>query len=473
MSLLPTTLGTRPRLAVEIRAEGVVAARAEDAEAVVSAVAYGILPVGTVMPMLKAGNVPGRSATVMAVKRALEAVALKERQTTLVVPDAAVRVLLLEFDALPAKAAEALSVVRFRLKKLLPFEADEAVVSYQVMSTQRGLVRVLAVAVPKTVLEEYEGVVREAGFEPGAVLPSTLAACAGMGEIEAAALLVNAGESAVTTAIVQGGVLLLHRTVDLQTSGLEASTLDADVAVIPAIPQELLARPRGLSLVDVEDSVAEWAQQEPLNGYGVVDDDRIGRAAAMEAERLAQEIAAEAEAELAGVRVSREEMLPSLAELEAQRMTAAAREVTQAVSVAAAYFEDTLQMAPGVVLAAGTLGAAALGVLLQEAGFGDQEMRVREMIEPAMLGPARPRHGCRLAGWPGFEERCEADESERLKPRCAYRSIWRPGRSWSCGHCWRGCGWRWWCSPCWEPGWGLRCMRCARRLRSPPRRWMR
>ena len=385
MALLPTALGTRPRLAVEIRAEGVIAARSEDAQALLSAVSYGVLPAGTVAPALKAGNVPGRAATVAAVKKALEAVALKERQTTVVVPDAAVRVLLLDFDALPAKTAEALPVVRFRLKKLLPFDADEAVVSYQVMSTQRGLVRVLAVALPKDVLAEYEGVVREAGFEPGAVLPSTLAACAGMGEIEAAALLVNAGETAVTTAIVQGGILLLHRTVDLQASGLDESSFapSASVTAPPmAIPVELLALP----LVDRESSAGEWARQEPIAGYGLVDDERISAVAAMEAERLAREIAAEVEAEADGARVPREEMLPPLGEVEAQRLTAAAREVTQAVSVAAAYFEDTLEMAPGVVLAAGTLGADALGSLLRDAGFSDREMRVREVIEPAMLG---------------------------------------------------------------------------------------
>ena len=385
MAFLPTTLGTRPRLAVEIRAEGVVAARAEDALAVVSAVAYGLLPVGTVMPALKPGNVVGHAATVAAVKKALEAVALKERQTSVVVPDAAVRVLLLDFDALPAKAIEALPVVRFRLKKLLPFDADDAVVSYQVMSSEKGLVRVLAVAVPRDVLAEYESVVREAGFEPGAVLPSTLAACAGMHAIEAAALLVNAGETAVTTAIVQGGILLLHRTVDLQSTGLLEPIVEAPAPVmaIPEIPNELLAHPSRLSLVDVDSSSGEWARQEPVNGYGVIDDHRISEAAAIEAERLAQEIAAEAEAE---ERLTREQMLPPVEEIEAQRLTAAAREVTQAVSVAAAYFEDTLRMAPGVVLAAGTLGADTLGELLQEAGFGAEEIRVREMIEPAMLG---------------------------------------------------------------------------------------
>ena len=39
---------------------------------------------------------------------------------------------------LPSKVAEALPVVRFRLKKLLPFDADDAMVSYQVMSSDEG-----------------------------------------------------------------------------------------------------------------------------------------------------------------------------------------------------------------------------------------------------------------------------------------------------------------------------------------------
>jgi type IV pilus assembly protein PilM len=274
-------------------------------------------------------------------------------------------------------------VVRFRLKKLLPFDADEAVVSYQVMSTARGLVRVLAVAVPKEVLAEYEGLVREAGFEPGAVLPSTLAAVAGLSEMEAPVLLVNAGETAVTTAIVQGGILLLHRTVDLAAEGVQEQV--ASAAAVPAleIPVELLALP----LVDVESSAGEWARQEPVNGYGVIDDHHLDEAA-----RLAREIEAEALAEL----VAEDVRLPPAAmrtapvdrleaDLFASRLTAAAREVTQAVSVAAAYFEDTLQSLPGIVISAGTMGAERLSGLLIESGISEGEMRVREMIEPAML----------------------------------------------------------------------------------------
>jgi type IV pilus assembly protein PilM len=381
MGLIPTTLGTRPRLAVEIRPEGVVAARAEDAQAIVSAVAKAAPYGGTAVPVLAGDAVTtaaqtGRRETIAAVKKALEAVALKERQTTLVLPDAAVRVLLLEFEQLPAKPVEALAVVRFRLKKLLPFDADDAAVSYQVMSSGKNIVRVLAVAVPKEVLAEYEAMVREAGFEPGAVLPSTLAACAGLPEMDAAQLIVNAGETSITTAIVQGGVLLLHRTVDLGMNGEPAFLADmpADVPPVEA----------ALPLVDLHATAGEWAKQQPLTGYGLIDDHLIGDEATFQALRLASQIAAEAEG-----RVPREEMLPpvpeTLAEAHVAEVSAATREITQALSVAAAYFEDTLQMAPGVVLAAGSIGADALGALLRDAGFDEAEMRVREMVEPAML----------------------------------------------------------------------------------------
>src|SRR5208283_2101060 len=181
MDFLPRSLGTRPRLACEVRAEGVVAARAEDAFAVLSAVSRVPLADEVVVPRLRAvdangevdnsaapsgvgGDAAGRAAVVAAVRKALEAVCLRSREVTLIVPDASVRVLLLDFDELPAKPVEALPVVRFRLKKLLPFDADDAAVSYQVMATAKGSLQVLAVAMPRQLLADYESVVREAGF---------------------------------------------------------------------------------------------------------------------------------------------------------------------------------------------------------------------------------------------------------------------------------------------------------------------
>ena len=178
MEFLPKALGTRPRLAVEVRAEGVVAARAEDAAGLLVAVSRADLPAGALVPGLKPGNVVDRGALTAAIRSTLDSVAGRNtgasgrrlRDVTLVVPDASVRVLLLDFDALPGKVVEALPVVRFRLKKLLPFEVEESVVSYQIMSSTKTSVTVLAVAIPRDVLAEYESIVTAAGCLPLPIL---------------------------------------------------------------------------------------------------------------------------------------------------------------------------------------------------------------------------------------------------------------------------------------------------------------
>jgi type IV pilus assembly protein PilM len=376
MEILPRTIGTRPRLACEVRAEGVVAARAEDASAVLSAVSRVTLEDGVAVPHLRTGQAgvtvaseagnsaangiiggvgagaAGRTKLVAAVRSVLEAVVLKTREVTLVVPDSAVRVLLLDFDELPAKAAEALPVVRFRLKKLLPFDADDAAVSYQIMTTSRGVVQVIAVAMPREVLEDYENVVREAGFEPGAVLPSTLAALAGLSESEIPLLVVNAGSEGVTTAIVKGNSLLLHRTVDLAAESRGPLRADDPTAV-------------------------------PVNEQS--SDSSIAAIAA----RLA---AAGAHAPVAGAQVP---VIAAETVIEAS-LEAPSSEVAQAVSVAAAYFEDTLQTLPAVVLSAGPMGADVLIGVLDEAYIGMNTVAVQEIVDRQMLGA-----GAASAGQPG------------------------------------------------------------------------
>jgi type IV pilus assembly protein PilM len=350
MEILPKTLGTRPRLAVEVRAEGVVAARAEDAAALLTAVARADLAEGAVTPGLKAGNIVNMAAVTSALRRVLDGVAGSGRErlrdVTVIVPDAAVRVLFVDFDQLPSKAAEALPVVRFRLKKLLPFDADEAMVSYQVMSTEKNSVKLLAVAMPKSVLEEYEAAVLAAGYLPGAVLPSSLAALAGLEETPAPVLVVNAGMGTVTTAIVQAGMLLLHRSVDMSASGNAPLTA---TSVLPVVSRESTAQ--------------EWAQQEGRyqEERGPSGWDRFDAEAAMQAAMVETAVTREIE------------------------VGAAAREVAQAVSVAVAYFEDSLQHPPDQLLVAGTLGTESLAAMMEESGL--EGLRVREIVEPGMIEP--------------------------------------------------------------------------------------
>ena len=129
-------------------------------------------------------------------------------------PDTAVRVFVLDFDSLPSKAAEALPVLRFRLRKMIPFDVEHAGLSYQVLTESKNECRVLAAVLPGPVLAEYEAVARMAGYEPGAVLPTSLAALGAIDSDEPV-LAANLSALALTTSIAQGQDLLLYRTLDL------------------------------------------------------------------------------------------------------------------------------------------------------------------------------------------------------------------------------------------------------------------
>ncbi len=206
----------RPTLACEITPGGVIAARqsakgSSDSDAVI---AFAPFPAGIVNPGLTDANFADQPRVVAALKKALDEVAARDKQLTLVVPDAAVRVLLMDFDTLPAKVQEALPIVRFRLKKLAPFEVDDAAVSYQVLRQESEQTKVLATVMPAVIRAEYESAVRAAGYEPGVVLPATLASLAAL-PTEGASLVINHNGHSLTTAITRGDELLLHRTLEL------------------------------------------------------------------------------------------------------------------------------------------------------------------------------------------------------------------------------------------------------------------
>lgn len=238
--ILSPNTNLRPQLACEITPEGVIAARQQkDAQAVVS---FAPLAPGVVQPGLSGPNFSDEAAVVAALGKALDEVAAaREKQLTLVIPDAAVRVLMLDFDSLPAKPQEALPIVRFRLRKLMPFEVDDAAVSYQVMRQQAGETRALVTVMPASVRTEYEGALRAAGYEPGVLLPSTLASLAALTTSDPA-LVVNRNGISLTTAIASGDELLLHRTQELPTGdGADREEMAESVSVARAYFEDTLS----------------------------------------------------------------------------------------------------------------------------------------------------------------------------------------------------------------------------------------
>src|ERR1700727_1891096 len=165
----------RPSIACEIAADRVLAGRAADKGRLVEMSSARELAPGTVIPDLMEPNLRDASAVRQAIESALSSVGGHSRDVIAILPDTSVRVVLLDFETLPAKQEEAEAVVRFRLKKSLPFDPADARISYHAQSTKKG-VRAVAAVVLNTVLQEYESAFRDAGYSPGMVMPSMLAA---------------------------------------------------------------------------------------------------------------------------------------------------------------------------------------------------------------------------------------------------------------------------------------------------------
>jgi len=236
----------RPPAAVEIAPQGVLAA-ATPATGQPPVFAFEPLKAGALTPGIAEQNVKTPEAVAAAMRNALGKVSPRSRAVTLVVPDSVVRVFILDFDSLPSKAVEAVPVLRFRLRKMLPFDGEHAGLSYQMLSENKTECRVLAAVLPGPILAEYEAVVRQAGYEPGAVLSSSLAALAGLDKMEAV-LVANLTDRALTTSIANGQDLLLFRTLDLpEDPGLRLDEVQRDIAVAAAFYEDKLgSRPHVL-----------------------------------------------------------------------------------------------------------------------------------------------------------------------------------------------------------------------------------
>ena len=208
----PSSNLAKPKLACEIAADRVLAGRLTDAGNGLEACAARELAPGSVVPDLVEINLRQRETVRAGIESALSSVAGRSKDVIAIVPDAAVRVMLVEFDTLPSDHEEALGVVRFRLKKSLPFDVDKAKISFHAQKVNDE-VRVVAVVGLSTVIEDYEAAFRDAGFSPGVVLPSMLAAL-GAADGKRPTLVIKVDAHTTSIAILNEDQLQLFRTLE-------------------------------------------------------------------------------------------------------------------------------------------------------------------------------------------------------------------------------------------------------------------
>jgi type IV pilus assembly protein PilM len=221
-----------PPMIVEMAPHYVAAAREAGTGVRLDGVAVEPLPAGSVMASPVETNVTQPDAVRGALRRVFGHIPPHGSPVTLVVPDQVVRLFILPFDKLPRRASEALPLLRWRLKKSVPFDMDETVVSWSRQGGRDGSLEIVAAVARQRIVREYEEIIESLGTHAGVVVSSTLATLPLLEET-GATLLARLSGKTLTTVIVHGASLCVYRSTDMPA---EAAQLDPQAMLDEIFP---------------------------------------------------------------------------------------------------------------------------------------------------------------------------------------------------------------------------------------------
>lgn len=265
-----------PATVLEIAATHVAAARWGRGITHLSAFAAEPLPDGAIVPSATQQNILNQDAVGSAIRSVLSRVPTQGQDVALLIPDAVIRVFILAFENFPRRGDEALPLLRWRLKKSLPFDAEEAVVSWMRQSGRDGKIEIVAAVARQKITREYESMAEGAGLFAGVVQSSTLATLP-MLDPHGATLLARMSARNLTTVIVRGETLCVYRSTELGT--------ETDVLQPQAVFDEVFP-----ALAFYQDTWGERVEQLRVAGFGTGEEalrEMLGREIGCLAEPLA------------------------------------------------------------------------------------------------------------------------------------------------------------------------------------------
>jgi type IV pilus assembly protein PilM len=247
-----------PPLVVEIAPNHVAAARWGKTRGTLESFAVEPLPAGAVIASPVDANIQQPDAVTSAVRRVLSRTQNPGGSVALLIPDPVVRVFILAFETLPRRADDALPLLRWRLKKSVPFDVDETVVSWMRQEGREQKLEILTAVARNRIVREYEQIVETLGSNVGVVLSSTLASLPLL-EDRGATLFVRLSGRTLTTVIVRSGNVCVYRSSELPA---EAATLDPHAMLDEIFP----------AIAYYQDTWGGTVDRARLSGLGVRDE---------------------------------------------------------------------------------------------------------------------------------------------------------------------------------------------------------
>jgi type IV pilus assembly protein PilM len=243
-----------PDLVFEISSDAVRMARVSDPQNI----HVQPLPPGTISPSPLHDNIVLIEAFNEAVANLMPP-GKGKRSTALLLPDHCAHVAVLDFDNFPDKAEEQLALIRFRLKRGVPFDIDSAALSYWIQETpaqsregkgSKSRREVVVAVTPTEIVSRYEAPFRAAGLNPGLVSLAPLA-CLDLADSRGILAIARLSGNVLTILAKHNDTLRVIRSIEL-----------AEITN-PAIANHLHQ-----TFVYIEDNLGAPASQLLLAGFG-------------------------------------------------------------------------------------------------------------------------------------------------------------------------------------------------------------
>jgi type IV pilus assembly protein PilM len=233
---------------------------------------------GTVRVSPTEENILRADAVARAVKDVTgEAGGRKRRTAALILPDYAGRTTVLDFDSFPAKTEEQESLIKFRLRKAVPFDIDSASVSYHAQPRSGSKkVDVIASAISLETLARYEAPFRAAGLHVGFVAPAMIVALNAL-PANGCQVVVKMNGLVLALAVLDGGALRLLRTIELPEASPDA-IFDHLIPTLTYVEDEWGQKPQRVYTVGLDPQwLAPDVAAEPLpTPYGTAQSHNAG-----------------------------------------------------------------------------------------------------------------------------------------------------------------------------------------------------
>lgn len=159
-------------IGVEINTQGVVCALTGGSAASprVERVSGESFPPGTLQASFREQNILDPDSFVAGLKSAYNQLLCRSDRVAVSLPEAVSRIMLLDLEGRFKSRAEALDLIRWKLKKSIPLDSADTHIDYQQLTVrENGDLALLVSIASRTVISQYEDLILKAGLSPARI----------------------------------------------------------------------------------------------------------------------------------------------------------------------------------------------------------------------------------------------------------------------------------------------------------------